>query len=456
MARQDPSDFGANGNSGCPYCRRVSRWREANCKHVVFIWEPEDGYGHLDAAFKKAGLARLRSLGFKGRAFPAIASAWSDLEELEEHVEEIFPDVVIETRSYRGPAGHGSWFIAFGFSRGLDEKVWAGKAAVIKKKLATKKRQEKAKLAAARSFFKLIERGPVDSVLATLRKRGVSEPVNGGTTSLMWAARSDRTDLVSALLAAGADPGLRDNRGENAVDYALSQSANGSFEALLESSAARAVIEKDADLVWQKAMSRGNERMASLLVARGILPTRRELESSGWGGPLANAVGVHSVPLVRLLLGLGSHVTTAAVWSAMHDDDAPMVDLLLTHAGTIDGMSPVFFGPAFVVCQAIQSLGVFLKHGAPLAWRDGERGTLLGSLLEALPSAKSKELQVSALTTLAREAQSVGSFTEKDRLSIEKSLQKLSSMPELSAAAGELAARLQFPGPTAVLPGGTR
>lgn len=42
-------------------------------------------------------------------------------------------------------------------------------------------------------------------------------------TALMWAAGYGRTDTVKALLAAGADPARKDNRGKTAADIAREQ-----------------------------------------------------------------------------------------------------------------------------------------------------------------------------------------------------------------------------------------
>jgi ankyrin repeat protein len=49
----------------------------------------------------------------------------------------------------------------------------------------------------------------------------------------MWAAGSGKTDTVKALLAAGAKPGLKDNRGKTALDIAR-EARHAEVVALLE------------------------------------------------------------------------------------------------------------------------------------------------------------------------------------------------------------------------------
>ena len=50
-----------------------------------------------------------------------------------------------------------------------------------------------------------------------------------GITALMWAAHYDHTDIVQALLAAGANPDSRDDDGRPLSDWAARDPEPGSY-----------------------------------------------------------------------------------------------------------------------------------------------------------------------------------------------------------------------------------
>lgn len=58
----------------------------------------------------------------------------------------------------------------------------------------------------------------------------VDEKNNVGMTALMIAAMCGRTTIVEALLNAGADPELKDNRGRTAYDFAVKYGMNKTVE----------------------------------------------------------------------------------------------------------------------------------------------------------------------------------------------------------------------------------
>ena len=63
--------------------------------------------------------------------------------------------------------------------------------------------------------------GSTDIVLMFLAKGVDPNAVyNNDLTALMWAAGFGKMPTVKALLAAGAKPGLKDNRGKTAADMA--------------------------------------------------------------------------------------------------------------------------------------------------------------------------------------------------------------------------------------------
>ena len=47
---------------------------------------------------------------------------------------------------------------------------------------------------------------------------------NNGMTPIIWAARYGDAERVEALVAAGADPAVKDGAGKDAADYAMARS----------------------------------------------------------------------------------------------------------------------------------------------------------------------------------------------------------------------------------------
>ena len=90
-------------------------------------------------------------------------------------------------------------------------------------------------LAAARSTWEMRVLDGVDHLVAQLLDRGV--PVNAvyenQLTALMWSAGQGHADVVRLLLARGADPTPRDDRGLRAADMAT-QAGHAAVAALLQ------------------------------------------------------------------------------------------------------------------------------------------------------------------------------------------------------------------------------
>ncbi len=78
----------------------------------------------------------------------------------------------------------------------------------------------------------------------------------------MWAAGYGKTDTVQALLAAGAKPGLKDDRGKSALDIAREQNYPDTVKAL------EAALRRLALL----RLARGDRRGAGAVVSCGARP----------------------------------------------------------------------------------------------------------------------------------------------------------------------------------------
>jgi ankyrin repeat protein len=70
----------------------------------------------------------------------------------------------------------------------------------------------------------------------------VNAQSNDGTTALMLAAQYWKSDIVELLLKAGADAGLKDTRGQTAIDYLNMNAVNDDLKKMLSGF----VINKDA------------------------------------------------------------------------------------------------------------------------------------------------------------------------------------------------------------------
>lgn len=78
-------------------------------------------------------------------------------------------------------------------------------------------------------FCKLITKGDIEAVKSMIAAGTDINQKSVGMTPLMYAARYNRVEIVSLLIAKGADLKIKSNRGFTALEYAEMSKANETY-----------------------------------------------------------------------------------------------------------------------------------------------------------------------------------------------------------------------------------
>lgn len=441
MAARSDADFEQGAKARCPHCRRLTRWLEPGCGHVCFIWEPERGYVNLDVEFQKLASDRLKELEVAGDEFPTLVEAWSDLGRYAKKVSRIFPELTVVERSYEAPAGHGSWFVAFGFSKGLLKSAGA-------KAIRAVKAEDKRNAASASKEARLLDalgNAPRAEVLRMLGRRPAGTRVNGSRTALMLAADAGREDLIPALLRKGGKPLFMNEKEESAASIAIERHSWRVLRAMLTRAVVRSASLAEARQLWEAAVRSGDLKAAALLIDSGLGVERVDIADREWT-IVEDAVRAGSLAYVQRLMSLGAIGNSSSLWFAVQVHRPDIVDALIQDPGD---WSKLLIGETvrgFFLYKSIDCLEVALKREMPLGWRDYRGRSALELILEEVASPYTLVDKARVVNLLARWGSGIRSLGTEERETLSARLDTLESLPGVAEALTALRSRLSAEG----------
>ena len=195
------------------------------------------------------------------------------------------------------------------------------------------------------SLMAAVKAGDLAGVQKALQRRGdpnTAEP--DGTTALHWAVQKQRTDIVHALFAAGANANVRNRWGVTPLALAVTTGDAAVTQALLKAGAdPRASVPETGTPLLTAARS-GNPEALKALLAAGVKADETE-ETSGQTALMWAASEAH-VPAVKTLLAAGADVRKVsrkketALFFAVRTGDVAVVETLLAAGADVNGRTP--------------------------------------------------------------------------------------------------------------------
>jgi ankyrin repeat protein/mono/diheme cytochrome c family protein len=209
----------------------------------------------------------------------------------------------------------------------------------------------------------------------------------GGVTPLMYAALYGEAEDVRQVLAAGADPNVKNEVGATALMWAVDD---------LEKT--RALVERGADVNAKSENGRtplliaaarfGSSRILQLLLDRGADPKAKMAGLFGDTTPLSEAAKAGDPEAMRLLLARGADARTAGflpLYFSLRSECAACTDLVLGSADTPTlSQAALFLAPPFGDGSATKLL---VERGADLNAKDfgGRNALMLAAASDRLP-----------------------------------------------------------------------
>ena len=224
-----------------------------------------------------------------------------------------------------------------------------------------------------------------------------------GTTALMHASANGHHEVVSELLAAGAQAGLRDRDGQSSLVYAANTGSTKAVALLLESGTAdpNDVVGDSATAMplLVHALASNTESLAELLIKHGAHVDAVQ----GGVAPLLLAAQAGSTKLIQLLISKGADLTAASdsgvtalmilaaaghvrgvrliLEAAKENAAAPQLITMVVDATTENGTAALHTAAR----QAhVKAVGELLAAGASVTLRDLGGQTALGAAYDGL------------------------------------------------------------------------
>jgi ankyrin repeat protein len=289
-----------------------------------------------------------------------------------------------------------------------------------------------------------VRRGDVQEV-ARLLAAGADPNVKDlyGDAPLHIAAEQCRADLAELLLRHGADPNAKNVRGETPLHRAVWERCGAVVELLLRHGADPNARDADGETPLHRAVSVGDVALVELLLKHGADPNARDKE--GWT-PLHRA---GSVELVELLLRYGAdpNARTDAGVTLLHSaaisGNVKLAEILLSrgvdpNARATDGATPLHIATGMLhiysqeeVCHP-DFVRLLLSYGADLNMRDGDGHT---PLYYAARNGCVEVVKMLLTAGAAPDADAVAEAAGRCRFDV------LDLFPDVSAAAGALLRR---------------
>jgi len=286
-----------------------------------------------------------------------------------------------------------------------------------------------------------VRRGDVQEV-ARLLAAGADPNVRDpdGETPLHIAAEQCRADLAELLLRHGADPNAKNVRGETPLHRAVWERCGAVVELLLRRGADPNARDADGETPFHKAVSVGDVALVELLLKHGADPNARDKE--GWT-PFHHA---GRVELVELLLRYGAdpNARTDAGVTLLHSaaisGNVKLAEILLSrgadpNARAADGATPLHIAtgklrtyPQEEVCHP-DFVRLLLSYGADLNIRDGDGRT---PLHYAARDGCVEVVRILLAAGAVPDAEAAAEAAERCRFDV------LDLFPDISAAAGVL------------------
>lgn len=209
-----------------------------------------------------------------------------------------------------------------------------------------------------------------------------------GFTPLMVAAAEGHADLVRRLLAAGADPTLRDRESANAVLWACEFGHTTCAELLLDdgrSGLEEADEERTTPLL--RSAARGHSSLCDTLLGRSANLRARDVCGRS---ALSIAAREGQLDVATLLIGKGAEVCAADAYGcqALHHccakGHAPLVAPLLAASAAVDAADANGETPLMVACEAghVECVEALLGASAALNVRSSWGATPLSLAVE--------------------------------------------------------------------------
>ena len=289
-----------------------------------------------------------------------------------------------------------------------------------------------------------VRRGDVQEV-ARLLAAGADPNVRDpdGDAPLHIAAEQCRADLAELLLKHGADPNAKNVRGETPLHRAVWERCGAVVELLLRHGADPNARDADGETSLHKAVQREDVALVELLLKHGADPNARNKE--GWT-PLHRA---GRVELVELLLRYGAdpNARTDAGVTLLHSaaisGNVKLAEILLSrgvdpNARAADGATPLHIATGMLhiysqeeVCHP-DFVRLLLSYGADLNIRDGDGRT---PLYYAARSSCVEVVRILLAAGAAPDAEAAAAAAGRCRFEV------LDLFPDVSAAAGVLLRR---------------